>query len=124
MEKIYELNGREYIKPCPFCGSRDIAVGDFFARCNACRTQVAEGPLQKSVQVRAWNRRDLSKRARRGACPFCGGSHIGLSVTEADKGRFWRYCNDCFAQGPEGASEDEAEELWGRRARVQGWTQI
>ena len=52
-------------------------------------------------------------------CPFCGGKHIKLFKTWAF-GPFWLSCEDCLAIGPDGATEDEAIQLWNKRPEVQG----
>ena len=109
----------ESIKSCPFCGSNAITAGDFWCRCETCGAEVSQQrtrhnpALSERVNnVLAWNRR--ASGLYKDSCPFCGGDNLGLSVCEADDGRFWVYCADCFAQGPDGSTETEAEKLWGR----------
>jgi len=110
----------EKLKPCPFCGSNNISAWDYWCRCNNCTAEIAmqrvdENPAlsHRANNILAWNRRKSGPY--KDSCPFCGGNNLDLSVSKADEGRFWMYCRDCFAQGPEGANEDEAEELWDHR---------
>jgi hypothetical protein len=105
--------------PCPFCGSDNVAAWDYWCTCKDCGAEIAEqrercNPAlsKRDNNVLAWNRRKSGQY--KDSCPFCGGNNLGLSVSEADKGRFWMYCQDCFALGPDGSTEDEAEQLWSR----------
>ena len=109
----------EKLKPCPFCGSADVNVGDFKAVCANCLAEASsKDGRTKNHHAQAWNSRTVGQR--KDSCPFCGESkHIHLSMSKADEGRFWLYCKSCFASGPEGATEKEAIELWDKRAEVQ-----
>ena len=58
-----DLEYKEELKPCPFCGSESIAVelhGEYYVRCANCECQVAVvTPLfdSKNEAITAWNRR-------------------------------------------------------------------
>lgn len=57
----------EELKPCPFCGGREIIIRQvlyagidkprFYAQCQKCFAQTAIGWSTKSGAVKAWNRR-------------------------------------------------------------------
>lgn len=49
-----------------------------------------------------------------GKCPFCKGD----SKTAWHLGTYWTVvCNKCLCQGPRAKTEEEAIELWNRRAK-------
>jgi Lar family restriction alleviation protein len=47
-------------------------------------------------------------------CPFCNGDDIEVSSNATDN--YSCFCNECGAQGPSGETEEEAKELWNKRA--------
>lgn len=49
------------------------------------------------------------------ACPFCGSGNVGVD----DGGKatsFVGYCEECHAEGPPGATREQARKNWTQRA--------
>lgn len=49
----------EELKPCPFCGSKDILESGYQVNWITCLNCECDGPLEKTKQeaIKAWNKR-------------------------------------------------------------------
>lgn len=54
-------------------------------------------------------------------CPYCGGSFLTLGEN-CRLGTFYTVCCDCWMQGPQKKSEDEARVAWNAIPRTPKWT--
>ena len=52
-------------------------------------------------------------------CPFCGSNDTRLSEPN-EGGYLWITCNKCEANGPFGATEEEAKRYWNGRTDSAG----
>ena len=48
-------------------------------------------------------------------CPFCGSEELSVSIGDGIEPFDFVCCDDCFAQGPHGVTEEHAEQLWASR---------
>lgn len=49
-------------------------------------------------------------------CPFCGSKELSVSIGDGVEPFDYVCCEDCFASGPHGLTEEHAEQLWESRS--------
>jgi Lar family restriction alleviation protein len=50
------------------------------------------------------------------ACPFCGADSVPAMAMNMQGTRYYRQCNSCNMQGPDGNTREERDAAWNRRA--------
>ena len=62
---------------------------------------------------------DVERVAEVLPCPFCGAESVPAMAMNMQGTRYYRQCNNCNMQGPDGKTREERDTAWNQRAALQ-----